>query len=470
MSPSPQMLRSIKIKMIAVTLIVLISAGAWSTLYIKRVANAYVFGYPLVIMDLTRALMEDSWKDAPRANNSFHHLQSFPDHNFKNVVRPNNDTLYSIAWLDLSDGPLIMSVPDTDDRYYVMPLMDAWTNVFASVGKRTHGTGASGYMIVGPQWQGDSSKDMEVIQSPTNMVWVIGRIQTNSKADIAAVAQLQSGFTLAPFSDLPKPHTETEAQNTATNLQKDSSKVDLNKYLADMPASDFFTRLSELMILQPSSSEDSEAIENLNSIGITADKTFAGPPSPLHNWIMNHAIAITLDRIHNQLNSDDRLENGWKVQRDSIGNYGTNYAVRAAVAIIGLGALPPAEAAYPNTEVDSQLQPLHGSNRYRLHFNAGELPPVNAFWSLSMYNDEGFFIANPINRYVIGDRDELNFNADGSLDILIQTDLPQDSNENWLPAPTGKFALTMRLYSPKPSFTDGQWKLPKVEKIPIENN
>jgi len=476
----------IKNKFTLAALLIVVMAGLWSASYIKRVSNAYLFGYPLVIMDLTRQLMEKSWQHTDRPNNSFHHLQDFPDHTFKNVVRPNNDTLYSIAWLDLSVEPLILSVPDTQGRYYVIPLMDAWTNVFASVGKRTSGTHASQHMIVGPQWNGDVNPDIELIRAPTNMVWIIGRIQTNGKADIPAVVQLQNGFTLTPQSDwdmsasntpvagqakqvnsafakaLP---TTTRSQTSEVNVTE-PSKVDLNKYLAEMPASQFFEILSTLMLTQPTSGQDSEAIKNLSDIGITADEVFVSEEQNfLHRWLMDKAVAITISKIRKLLNDKSRLENGWKIHRDTIGNYGDNYPVRAAVAMIGLGALPAAEAAYPNTEVDSALQELNGKNDYVLHFKAGELPPVKAFWSLSMYDEDGFFIANPLNRYTIGDRDELNFNADGSLDIVISHEQPIAAQANWLPAPKGKFALTMRLYSPKDSFISGQWSVPTVEML-----
>lgn len=476
----------IKNKFTLAVLLIVVIAGLWSASYIKRVSNAYLFGYPLVIMDLTRQLMEESWQDTDRPSNSFHHLQDFPDHTFKNVVRPNNDTLYSIAWLDLSDQPLILSVPDTQDRYYVIPLMDAWTNVFASVGKRTNGTDAGQYMIAGPQWNGDVNPDIELIRAPTNMVWIIGRIQTNGKADIPAVVQLQNGFTLTPHSDWKMSASNTPGTGQASQASSafatalptttrpqtleindaDSSKVDLNKHLAEMPASQFFQVLSKLMLTQPASSQDSEAIKNLSSIGITAGKVFVSDEqSFLHRWLMDKAVAITISKIRKLLNDKSRLENGWKIHRDTIGNYGDNYPVRAAVAMIGLGALPAAEAAYPNTEVDSELQELNGNNNYILHFKAGELPPVNAFWSLSMYDEDGFFIANPLNRYTIGDRDELNFNTDGSLDIVITHEQPSAAQANWLPAPKGKFALTMRLYSPKASFISGQWSVPKTERL-----
>jgi len=444
-------------------LALVIIAGVYSVGYIKRVADAYIFGYPLVIMDLTRQVMEDEWSGEPARKNNFNHIQSFPDHTFKNVVRPNNDTLYSIAWLDLSAGPLVLSVPDTADRHYVIPLMDAWSNVFASVGKRTTGTQAGNYMIAGPDSSAPAPSGMTKISAPTNMVWVIGRIQTNGKSDISAVTQLQQGFTLTALTDW---HNSIITRGLGEVVGTHSGKQDPYQQLENMPPAAFFGRLSQLMNAQPASDEDRSAVDNLASIGVNTGETFeASQLSFIERLLAEQAIALTHKKIKQSLNDKSRLENGWAVQRDSIGNYGIDYTTRAVVAMIGLGALPPAEASYPNTVVDSRQRELSGQHQYRIHFPANALPPIDAFWSLSMYDEDGFFIDNPINRYAIGDRDALQYNSDGSLELLIQKTPPASGTHNWLPAPTDKFALTMRLYSPKAGFLNGSWTLPSVERI-----
>jgi len=455
------MLASKTFKGALAALSVIIIAGVYSVDYIKRVAEAYIFGYPLVMMDLTRQAMTQDQHQTPGSKNNFHHIQSFPDHTFKDVVRPNNDTLYSIAWLDLSEGPLVLSVPDTGERAYVMPLMDAWTNVFSLIGKRTTGTQAGHYLITGPDASAATPAGMTRVAAPTNMVWIIGRTQTNGKSDVPAVTQLQQGYTLAALNDwqqglIPQPLIGLTSPDGEDPLHQ----------LSRMPASEFFNRLSELMSAQPASVDDRAALDNLASIGVNISEPFdVGPAAFFHLALAEQAIAATQKKIKQTLSSNDRLENGWAVQRDTIGNYGTDYITRAVVAMIGLGALPPAEASYPNTVVDSQQRTLTGEHQYRIHFAADALPPVDAFWSLSMYDEQGFFIANPINRYAIGDRDELHFNNDGSLDLFIQNTPPEASNANWLPAPSGAFALTMRLYLPKENFLNGQWKLPNVNRI-----
>lgn len=445
----------------ALTLVVI--AGVYSVNYMKRVADAYIFAYPLVIMDITRQVMEAEWREEPRRKNNFNHVQRFPDHTFKNVVRPNNDTLYSIAWLDLSEGPLVLSVPDTDGRHYVIPLMDAWSNVFTSVGKRTTGTKTGQYLIKGPGTSVTTPAGMTPITAPTNMVWVIGRIQTNGKPDIPAVTELQKGFTLTALNDWEKGLT-TQGYKESVGASEDQK--DPYHQLENMSPDDFFYLFSQLINEQPASDQDTAALENLVSIGGTAGVTFdANQLSFMQRLLAEQAISMTHQKIKQTLSDKSRLENGWSVQRDSIGNYGTDYITRAVVAMIGLGALPPAEASYPNTLMDNQQRPLSGEHRYRIHFAADALPPVDAFWSLSMYDKDGFFIANPIDRYVIGDRDALQYNDDGSLDLWIQNTAPEAGTANWLPAPSGHFALTMRLYLPKENYLNGRWQLPDVTRL-----
>jgi hypothetical protein len=422
---------------------------------VKSGSEAYLFGYPLVLMELTRQAM-----DGGKPVNRFSHKTEFPDHNFRNVVRPNNDTLYSIAWLDLSEEPLVLTVPDTAGRYYVMPLMDAWTNVFATVGKRSYGTGAGEFVIVGPQWQGSTPTDMEVITAPTNMVWIIGRIQTNGRADIANVIALQQHFGLAPLSQFE------QGVRPAAAVASEASSDDPYQQIQAMSGTEYFQLMSSLMAEQPPTEADAPMLGKLAGLGISM--TGSAPmeqPGPLDALLLNLAKNLTDKGLKKSLEEGRELENGWAVQRDTIGDYGTNYAVRAAVAMIGLGALPPAEASYPNTARDSEGGLLSGDHSYRLHFPAGQTPPVNAFWSLTMYDEDGFLVANPIGRYTLGDRDKLTLNEDGSLDLLVQHDTPTTGQSNWLPAPKGRFALTMRLYYPKEAFLSGSWQLPAVERI-----
>ena len=444
--------------MLLVTVVALLILGYHSIIQVKRVAAAYVYGYPLLLMDKTRqAMLADE-----RASNRFAHSQLFPDHSFRNVVRPNVDTLYSIAWLDLSLAPQVLTVPDTDGRYYVMPLMDAWTNVFATVGKRSTGTGTGSFLITGPDWQGQVPAGVTHIASTTNMVWIIGRIQTHGKQDIPAVAQLQQQFTLASLDQWQR---GVATAPVAVNSHDAGTSVDPAQQVASMSAAEFLGGLSALMAEQHPASDDQSALENLSALGVVRGKPF--DPDQLGwlgSYLSNLALDITRKQIRKQLEQGRTLENGWALVRNSIGVYGTNYGVRAAVALVGLGALPPAEASYPNTAVDTNGEGLSGQRQYQLHFEAGETPPVQAFWSLTMYDESGFLIDNPIDRYAIGDRDTLQYNDDGSLDIWIQHQQPDAGTSNWLPAPDTQFALTMRIYYPEQRFLDGSWTIPAVHR------
>ncbi|MBN8429824.1 DUF1254 domain-containing protein [Microbulbifer salipaludis] len=430
----------------------------YSLSLVKKTAQAYVYSYPLALMALTRESMIGSGLTL----NRFSHIQFFPDHTFRNVVRPNNDTLYSIAWLDLSTGPLVLDVPDTAGRQYVMPLMDMWTNVFATVGKGSTGTGAGSYLIAGPDWQGTVPADVQEITAPTNGVWIIGRIQTNGRSDIANVRNLQREVFLTPLAGWL---TGERHNGQVMEANAKTGKRDPAAELMAMSATEYFALVNRLLQKQRTLAQDAVAVTSLRTLGIVPGSNEVKERwNPVPTLLMDRAIKIAQSRVLSAAYGPRELENGWAVWRSKLGRYGDDYGLRMAVAVIGLGALPPEEAAYPNAEVDVEGNPLHGSNRYRLHFAAGQTPPVDAFWSLTLYDEDGFLVDNPISRYTIGGRDALQYNEDGSLDILIQHQ-PPVNQANWLPAPDGAFALTLRLYLPRRAFLSGDWTVPGVEFV-----
>lgn len=430
---------------------------------LKDGAQAYMFGYPLVLMDTTRQTTTGTGEGRTPVNH-FSHVRVFPDHRFRLVVRPNCDTLYSSAWIDLSAEPMLLSVPDMGGRYYVMPFMDAWTNVFAYVGTRTTGSGPGHYMVVGPDWKGNIPDGVEKIESPTNMTWLIGRIQASGQQDFPEVHQLQDQIFLTPLSRWAKdqPNPGFVRTNDPSNARSKSPMA----MVAAMDAADFFSTLAGLMGEQPPAAADGPMLKRLAKFGIVPGHQFdVENLGFLRQRMLTKAVDVTRKKMNEIATSDRSSENKWVVLRDGIGTYGTSYDVRAMVSLIGLGALAPVEAVYPNTNMDISGQPLDGRHRYRIHFDAEKTPPVDAFWSLTLYDERGFLIDNPIKRYAIGDRDPLEFNADGSLDILIQQDKPVANTSNWLPAPAGNFAVTLRLYLPKAEFLDGTWNLPPIERI-----
>jgi hypothetical protein len=428
--------------------------------------EAYIYGYPLVLMGVTEKVMTNV--PAPGAGraplNQFVHLRAFPTPESKDVVRPNADTLDSIAWLDLSRGPLVLHMPDTRGRYYLMQMLDAWTNVFATVGKRSTGTQAGDFAITAPGWQGSLPPGVQEIHAPTDLAWIIGRIQTNGPADFTAVNALQNQITLMPLSAYGKPYSPPREVPVVPGVDMQTPPV---TQVARMLAATFFPTLAQLMKTNPPSPLDAPVLIKCAAIGLVPGQDFdPGKLAPDMVKELDAAIQAAQEKITARARQLGTVENGWVVMRRKVGAYDQDYLQRAAVASYGLGANLPADALHPNTGVDSDGQPLTGANRYVLHFAKGKTPPVNAFWSLTVYDRDGFFVPNPIHRYAIGDRDKLQFNPDGSLDLFIQHDSPgKDREANWLPAPPGPFNLVMRLYWPKNAALTGAWQPPAVTRL-----
>ena len=457
-------MRKLKWFILVVVVLVLVSIvfAQKSIKMLKDGAQAYLYGYSLVLMETTRHLTTES-DQGQVSINQFAHARGFPDHQFRLVVRPNCDTLYSSAWIDLTAEPIVLSVPDMGDRYYVMPLMDAWTNVFAYVGTRTTGSGPGHYMIAGPDWKGHVPEGVQIIQSPTNLTWLIGRIQANGRQDLPSVHQLQDKLALTLLSRWP-----SGAPNPAVSIDKqpESRTLDTKAVVAAMSPSEFFSTLARMMGKQPPAASDAPILKTLAGFGIIPGKPFnLEEIGFLRRWMLAKAVEVTRKKMVEIAASDRSSINKWTIPPDILGNYGTSYDVRALVSMVGLGALKPAEAVYPMTNMDITGKLLSGSHRYNIHFDAGQTPPVDAFWSLTMYDERGFLINNPIHRYALGNRDALEFNSEGSLDILIQHHSPETKKSNWLPAPAGNFAVTLRLYLPRAEFLDGTWKLPPIERI-----
>jgi hypothetical protein len=424
---------------------------------IRQGAESYVYGYPLVIMDVT----QQQFAATRAAPNMLFNARAFPDASFRGIVRPNVDTLYSVAWLDLARGPRVFEVPATD-RYYVMQFLDGWTNVFASVGTRTTGRGAGTFVIAGPHWQGNLPAGATLLRSPTRMAWLLGRIQTNSAADYALVHGLQDQLRLRSLDDYLAGIPPAPTPWLAAKREPDPP---LHQVRA-MGAEEFFTRLAHLLADNPPAARDAPVLEKLDELGVRP-----GRPPQHWGWLKRRAVSLGMRiadrRMRQALAIPLGLRDGWTVAPMSIGHYGTDYGLRAVVAMAGLGANLAADAVYPNATLDEQGQPLTGGHRYLLHFAAGRLPPVRAFWSVTAYDSDGYLIANELNRYALGDRDKLSFNADGSLDICLQSEAPaEDKRSNWLPIPSsGPFRITARLYWPEPPVLSGDWRMPGIRRV-----
>ena len=426
-------------------------------------ADAYIYGYPLVLMDLTKKAMAEP-EGEKSSLNQFIHRRSFPTPADTEVVTPNADTLYSTAWLDLSKEPVMFQIPEMSQRYYLMPVLDAWTNVVYSPGSRTTGSKAQTYALVGPFWKGELPAGVKELKMPTNTAWILGRIFTQGHQDFAAVNMLQDQLKLIPLSSW-RASSSDEAAPVKVAPPPSVTPVD---QIAQMDAVNFFFRLNDLLKQNPPLPGDEEMLMQLARIGLDGKKAFSVQG-------LQPALVKALDQGTQKAKQvldqsatkvpGAKIVNGWQVVFD-LGNYGTAYLKRAAIAKVGLGANLNSDTMYPLARVDSQNQPLSGSHRYVLHFNKDQLPPVKGFWSLSMYNDRQFFVENSISRFSIGSRDQLKLNQDGSLDIYIQAESPGAILEsNWLPAAHEGFNLALRLYWPETSALKGTWQPNGVQRL-----
>jgi hypothetical protein len=429
--------------------------------------DAYIYGYPLVTMEITRRVMTNA--DVPRDNHApmgqFFLSRTYPNAKFRDVTAPNADTLYSTAWLDLAKEPYVFSLPDQGDRYFLMPMLSGWTDVFEVPGKRTTGDSARKYLITGPGWAGKTPTGLKELKSPTNMVWILGRTYcTGTPEDYKAVHALQNQYSLVPLSAYGKPYTPPVGKIDP----KIDTKTPVREQVNRMSAGAYFDLLARLMKDNPPAAADAPMVEKMAKIGIMPGKPFdIQKLEPAVAKSLADVPKIGFEKIMAHFKSAGTFENGWTFTTKT-GIYGTDYLQRALITAIGLGANRPQDAVYPTSEVDADGKPYSGANKYVIHFAKGQTPPAKAFWSITMYDADYFFVDNPLNRYTVSSRFNFNYNKDGSLDLHIQNKPPgKDKDPNWLPAPEGKFILMMRLYWPQetpPSIIAGSWKIPGVKK------
>ncbi|MCE5294664.1 MAG: DUF1254 domain-containing protein [Chlamydiales bacterium] len=426
--------------------------------------DAYIYGYPLVTMDMTRQVMTNVAEpiDLKSPMNQFVNAKTYPNAAFRDVTAPNADTLYSAAWVDVAAEPYILHVPDENGRYYLMPMLSGWTDVFASPGTRTTGTAAKDFAITGPNWKGTLPTGVKELKSPTSMVWVLGRTYcTGTPDDYKAVHAIQAQYSLVPLSSYGKPYTAPKGVVNPNIDMKTPVRTQVNNMTGEM----FFKTLLSLMVDNPPALLDQPMVEKMAKIGLVAGKNVdISKLDPTVLKSINAIPKLAITQIMQLQDEKGDVFNGWHFNTHT-GLYGTHYVQRAYVAAIGLGANRPQDAIYPYTATDGQGSPLNGANKYVMHFDKDKLPPVKGFWSLTMYDDQYFFVPNPLKRYTLSPRNNLQYNADGSLDLYIQNTSPGKALEsNWLPAPKGPFILMMRLYWPDQSVIDGNWKPPAVNK------
>ena len=445
--------------------------------------EAYEYGLPLLDMGrvfktMTSVNVSDRSGDGPV--NQFNSVPRLviPSPSQKTVVAPNEDTLYSIAWLDLRHQPQVIHVPAIKHRFYVIPLYTPYTENFYNItsdtsGPRGHGdygvTRGGDYAVVPPGFHGRLPRGVKRIRSPYTRVWIIGRTLIRGKSDTKAVNKIQAGYTITPLSKFGTNYKPAPPKHPKRKLR-------FATIPGTQPGQDplaFYAALGRELTRFAPPAADRPLLHQLKAIGVGPGLNPAKDSSLSADTLRGMRDAVTngpanLKTELTQLYVQSALKhNGYLVL--GTGTYGTDYQLRAIVDNVGLGALRPDIAIYPLAQTDMNLQTLTGAKSYVLHVPAGALPPVKGFWSLTMYDPNGFFVPNPLRRYVINDRSKLRHNADGSIDLYVQQAEPSNPAQvrNWLPAPAGNFRLIWRLYDPGSAnrgILDGSgWQPPKIQ-------
>jgi hypothetical protein len=432
--------------------------------------DAYIYGYSLITTEVTRVQMSNVAKTegtmrAPMGQ--FNNVKRYPPADYRGVSAPNADTLYSVAWLDLSE-PQVFSHPDMGQRYYLFEITDLWMTDHDSPSTRTAGGAAANYLITGPGWKGKTPKGMKRLAMPTRYMVILGRIYADgSEADHARVNALQAQLKITPLSAWGKPYTY---RAPPVNPNPGFSMTDKPQTVINaMDTTTYFAMMARLMCEDaPAAVEDAPMLAKMAKIGIEPCKSFDMTRlDPAAQEALKEINPAAMKLIEDNKDRLGVIVDGWVVTK-GLGIYGTDYLKRSVVAAFGWPANRQEDAVYPYTFVDANGEKLTGANKYTLTFPKGQAPPVNAFWSITMYmiEDGWWFVPNPLNKFTVSPRDKLKYNADGSLTIYLQRESPgKDKEENWLPAPKGEFIPMLRMYWPKakaPSILNGTWSVPPV--------
>lgn len=429
--------------------------------------EATIYGFPLVdnyrvqysyFVDRSSPEFKESWNVL--VNNARVYT---PDD--KAIQTPNSDTPYSYVGADLRAEPLVFTVPAVEKgRYYSLQFIDQYTFNFAYVGSRATGNGAGSYLLAGPNWKGEKPKGIkEVIRSETQFAFVLYRTQLFNPADIDNVKKIQAGYKVQPLSTfLGKP---APAAAPAINFAKPLSPEQ------ERTSPEFFALLNFILQFCPTNPSETALMARFAKIGVGAGKPFdAASLSPEMRKALQDGMADGWAAFKE--NKETQIDTGKKSSADSFGSrafLNGRYIDRMSGAALGIYGNSKQEAFYPVYFVDASKQKLDGANRYALRFAPGQLPPVNAFWSFTMYElPASLLYANPLNRYLINSPmlPTLKKDADGGITVYVQNESPgKDKESNWLPAPKGPFFSVMRLYWPKDAALTGKWKAPPLQAI-----
>jgi len=435
---------------------------------VRIATDAYIYGYPLVTFDMARRQQTNVARpDSEHAPvGQMIKMRSYPAVDNHCCSAPNADTLYTIAWLDVGKEPWVFGIPEMGERYFILPMLDGFSEVITVASPATTGSRAQTYAIAGPGWQGTLPEGVTRVDSATGMVWILGRIYcTGTPEDYAAVHALQDQFTVTPLGAWGKPWTPpASAVDPGFDM-----KTAVRKQVNALDAHAYFEYLAKLLMTNPPKPEDAALVEKMARIGIFPGKPYDGSKlGSLDKEAVKAVPKLALVEMGVHLKKQ-KTTNGWLFFTSGVGNFGTDYLTRGMANLIGPGWNRPQDAIYPLSQKDADGDEYDGGgHRYVVRFEKGKLPPVDAFWSLTLYDPDFFFVPNPINRYELSQRNSFVTNPDGSVDFFIQVESPGKEKEpNWLPAPKGKFSLVLRMYGPKkspPTIVDGSWTPPAVRR------
>jgi hypothetical protein len=394
-------------------------------------------------------------------------MRHYPPVESHAAAAPNADTLYTFVWLDLSREPWVFSIPEMGERYYIMPMHDGFSEVFHAAGSKLNGGKPQSYALTGPGWSGSVPEGVTQVKAPTAMVWILGRIYcAGTPEDYAEVHALQDRFAVVPLSSFGKPYTPQAGVVDASLDMKTSVRDQVN----GMESEAYFDYLAQLLKANPPKPEDAPMVERMARIGLVPGQKFDASKLPPRDRAALKAVPkLALVEMGLRLKKQPTT-NGWLYFTSGVGNFGTDYLVRGMANLLGPGWNRPHDAVYPLSLKDADGHEYDGArHNYVLRFEKEQMPPVEAFWSLTMYDTDFFFVANSLNRYTLSQRDKFVTNPDGSVDLYLQAESPgKDKEANWLPAPKGVFKLVFRLYAPPktpPTILDGSWTPPAVKRV-----
>ncbi len=429
-------------------------------------SEGYIYGFPILLMDETRDGFVGARRDCDNGEdiNTFHHVYDIPTPDFRAVVRPNVDTLYSSAMLDLRDSPILLDMPEVRDRYVLMALLDAWSNNFAGLGTQSHGGKEGHYFITGPGWRGKTPAGYKRVESPTEFVWIIGRTEILEGEPLQVVNDIQDQYSLTPYQS----RGERSLSVKCTQREQPADVV------LNLSPEEFFSRLHDLLLKFPTSELDDDMMDKLAEIHV-------GPKAEESISSLGYFELEGLDDgVRNAKASLDLVVAGLGVGRQwgpdpktiPLGDYQDDFFIRAVVAQVGFGANKGEFAVYQNLSRDSAFRVLNGDSVYTMTFEPGETPPVRAFWSITVYDTVGFLTDNDaaealgLTRYAVGSNTGLEYDADGSLTIYMSAEPPAGVPlSNWLPVPKGEdFVATLRMYDPMEEILESEWTAPLVNR------